>query len=122
MRTPRKAKVSTRSPRGMVSLVSMPFEDLRHPPILVGILQRCLERHGIKARSHSPESAFIEHLHKQTADDAQQKTLTISDYQDIATRDFVVNLGDWVFEPKTHSRGLGPSGSNCIPASGARAG
>jgi hypothetical protein len=51
-----------------VSLVSMPFKDLRHPPIQLGILQSCLVRSGIPARSHSFELAFMEHLHARTAD------------------------------------------------------
>ena len=32
-----------------VSLVSMPFKDLRHPPIQLGILEQCLTRVGIAA-------------------------------------------------------------------------
>jgi ribosomal peptide maturation radical SAM protein 1 len=81
-----------------VSLVSMPFKDLRHPPIQLGLLQRCLERRGISARSHSLELAFMEYLRAGSERIASENPLSISDYQAIATRDFVANLGDWIFK------------------------
>jgi ribosomal peptide maturation radical SAM protein 1 len=84
--------------RVAVSLVSMPFKDLRHPPIQLGILQSCLVRSGITARSHSLELAFMEHLHTRTAGAPAGERLAIVDYQDVAHRDFVVNLGDWIFK------------------------
>lgn len=77
-----------------VSIVSMPFKDLRHPPIQLGILQRCLERVGIATRSHSLELAFMDHLYAKTRAD---KPLTIKDYQRVATEEFQVHLGDWIF-------------------------
>jgi ribosomal peptide maturation radical SAM protein 1 len=78
-----------------VSIVSMPFKDLRHPPIQLGILQRCLERVGIAARSHSFELAFMDHLHAKTVGG---EPLTVGQYQRIATEEFHVHLGDWIFK------------------------
>jgi hypothetical protein len=76
-----------------VSIVSMPFKDLRHPPIQLGILQRCLERVGIAARSYSLELAFMDHLHAKTID---SEPLTIGQYQRVATQEFQHHLGDCV--------------------------
>ncbi len=95
-RIARKFRASSR--KVAVSLVSMPFKELRHPPIQLGILERCLERAGITARSHSLELAFMEHLHASTADAAQGEGLSIAQYQDVAHRDFVVHLGEWIFK------------------------
>src|SRR5213592_2317621 len=81
-----------------VSLVSMPFKDLRHPPIQLGILERCLTRVGIAARSHSFELAFMEHLYSRTAEADEGQRLSVADYQHVACHDFVVNLGDWIFK------------------------
>ena len=78
-----------------VSIVTMPFKDLRHPPIQLGILQRCLERAGIAARSHSLELAFMDHLHAKTVGG---ELLTMGHYQRIATQEFQVHLGDWIFK------------------------
>jgi ribosomal peptide maturation radical SAM protein 1 len=75
----------------------MPFKDLRHPPIQLGILERCLTRVGIAARSHSLELAFMDHLYCRTAEADEGQRLSVQDYQHIACRDFVVNLGDWIF-------------------------
>jgi ribosomal peptide maturation radical SAM protein 1 len=72
----------------------MPFKDLRHPPIQLGILQQCLERTGITAQCHALELAFMDHLHAKTSDDP----LTIWHYQRIATQEFTVQLGDWIFK------------------------
>jgi ribosomal peptide maturation radical SAM protein 1 len=82
----------------MVSLVSMPFKDLRHPPIQLGILQCCLERAGIAARSHSLELAFMEHLHAKTSSASDGGRLRIQDYQQVATEEFLLHLGDWIFK------------------------
>jgi hypothetical protein len=82
----------------MVSLVSMPFKDLRHPPIQLGILESCLRRASITVRSHLLELSFIEHLYQRTSDASQGERVSIGDYQDVAHRDFVVNLGDWIFK------------------------
>ena len=84
--------------QALVSLVSMPFKDLRHPPIQLGILEQCLTRVGIATRSHSFELAFMEHLHSQTADAAEGQRLSVADYRHVACQDFVVNLGDWIFK------------------------
>jgi len=81
-----------------VSLVSMPFKDLQHPPIQLGILESALARAGITARSHSLELAFMEHLHARTSESADGKPLTIDDYQQVAHKAFVVQLGDWIFK------------------------
>jgi ribosomal peptide maturation radical SAM protein 1 len=91
-----KAVAGTR--QVLVSLVSMPFKDLRHPPIQLGILERCLTRVGIAARSHSFELAFMEHLHSRTADAVEGQRLSVADYRHVACQDFVVNLGDWIFK------------------------
>jgi ribosomal peptide maturation radical SAM protein 1 len=76
----------------------MPFKDLRHPPIQLGILESCLAREGISARSHSLELAFMEHLQANTGQAADAGALTIADYQQIAHQAFVVQLGDWIFK------------------------
>ena len=52
-----------------VSLVSMPFKDLRHPPLQLGILESCLLRAGITVHSYSFDLAFIEYLHERFSDD-----------------------------------------------------
>src|SRR5436190_8986500 len=82
----------------LVSLVSMPFKDLRHPPIQLGILEQCLTRVGIATRSHSFELAFMEHLYSRTAEADEGPRLSVADYQRVACQDFVVNLGDWIFK------------------------
>lgn len=89
------SKLVRKSNTVAVSIVSMPFKDLRHPPIQLGILQRCLERVGIDTRSHSLELAFMDHLYARTIDD---KPLTLGDYQRVATEEFQVHLGDWIFK------------------------
>jgi ribosomal peptide maturation radical SAM protein 1 len=89
------SKLIRKSNAVAVSIVSMPFKDLRHPPIQLGILERCLERVGIDTRSHSLELAFMDHLFARTFGD---KPLTIGDYQHVATEEFQVHLGDWIFK------------------------
>src|SRR5262245_14428420 len=89
---------STSRRQCLVGLVSMPFKDLLHPPIQLGILESALERAGIAARSHSLELAFMEHLHARTNAAADGKPLTIEDYQQVAHKAFVVQLGDWIFK------------------------
>ena len=84
-----------RASRVPVRIVSLPFKDLRHPPIQLGILQQCLERAGIAARSHSLELAFMDHLYARTAG---SEALTVADYQHVATKQFVFHLGDWIFK------------------------
>jgi ribosomal peptide maturation radical SAM protein 1 len=81
-----------------VSLVSMPFKDLRRPPIQLGILKGCLTRVGIAARSHTFELMFMEHLYRRTAEADESERLSIDDYEEIACHAFVVSLGDWVFK------------------------
>jgi ribosomal peptide maturation radical SAM protein 1 len=96
--TKRSAKLARNSTAVAVSLVSMPFKDLRHPPIQLGILQRCLEHASITARSHSLELAFMDHLHAKTAGGVSSNPLTIDQYQRVATQEFIVHLGDWIFK------------------------
>ncbi|PYJ51698.1 MAG: RiPP maturation radical SAM protein 1 [Verrucomicrobia bacterium] len=81
-----------------VSLVSMPFKDLRRPPIQLGILKQCLTRVGIAARSHSFELMFMEHLHSRTAEADENERLSMDDYEQIAFDAFMVSLGDWIFK------------------------
>jgi len=89
------AKLVRNSAVTAVSIVTMPFKDLRHPPIQLGILQRCLDNVGIAARSHSFELAFMDHLHAKTVGG---EPLTIKQYQRVATEEFHVHLGDWIFK------------------------
>jgi ribosomal peptide maturation radical SAM protein 1 len=96
--TKRNTKLAKNSTVVAVSLVSMPFKDLCQPPIQLGILQRCLERAGVTARSHSLELAFMDHLHAKTAGGVGGAPLTIDDYLRIATQEFHVHLGDWIFK------------------------
>lgn len=81
-----------------VSLISMPFKDLRHPPIQLGILQSCLRNAGISSRCHPFELQFMEYLHRAGDRQPEADRLTIAQYQDVAHRDFVVQLGDWIFK------------------------
>jgi len=81
-----------------VSIVSMPFKDLRYPSIQLGILTRCLERAGIAARSHALELAFMDHLHAKTAGGVGGEPLTTDHYLRVATQEFHVHLGDWIFK------------------------
>jgi ribosomal peptide maturation radical SAM protein 1 len=81
-----------------VSLVSMPFKGLRYPPIQLGILEQCLTRLGIAARSHSFELLFMEHLYSRTAEADESERLSIEGYEEITTHAFVVSLGDWIFK------------------------
>src|SRR5262249_56117892 len=81
-----------------VGLVSMPFKDLLHPPIQLGILESALERAGIAARSHSLELAFMEHLHARTSETTDGKPLTIEAYQHVTLNPFVSHLRDSIFK------------------------
>jgi hypothetical protein len=92
-----KRRKRSRSRSWTVGLVSMPFKDLRHPPIQLGILESCLARENITARSHSLELAFMEHLQARSGE-GESGPLTIADYQQIAHQAFVVQLGDWIFK------------------------
>jgi ribosomal peptide maturation radical SAM protein 1 len=96
--TKRGAKLARSSSAVAVSIVSMPFKDLRHPPLQLGILQRCLERAGIAARSHALELAFMDHLHAKTAGDVSSEPLTTDHYLRVATQECYVHLGDWIFK------------------------
>lgn len=96
--TRRGAHTARNSTALAVNLVSMPFKDLRFPPIQLGILQRCMERAGIAARSHSVELMFMDHLHAKTIGGLDGEPLTIGHYQTIATQEFHVRLGDWIFK------------------------
>jgi ribosomal peptide maturation radical SAM protein 1 len=75
----------------------MPFKDLRHPPIQLGLLQQCLARAAISARSHSLELAFMDHVHRHAPAGSGESKLGVGDYLQIATRDYIVQLGDWIF-------------------------
>jgi len=101
--TKRGVKLARNSTNVAVSLVSMPFKDLRHPPIQLGVLQRCLERSGIAARSYSLELAFMDYLHVKTVGGVGGEPLTVGHYQRIATREFQVHLGDWIFKVPPYS-------------------
>jgi ribosomal peptide maturation radical SAM protein 1 len=87
-----------RPAHSVVSLVSMPFKDLRHPPIQLGILERCLTRVGITACSHSFELAFMEHIYSRTAEADDGQRLSTGDYKEVACHAFAVGLGDWIFK------------------------
>ncbi len=90
----------------LVSLVSMPFKDLRHPPIQLGILESCLIQAGVTVRSHSFELAFMEYLHKQSSKSLNSERITISNYLHVACQNFVVNLGDWIFQVAPYADSL----------------
>ena len=92
----RRSRANSR--RVDVSLVSMPFKELRHPPIQLGLLERCLSDAGFTARSYSLELAFMEHLRASTAQAPDDKQISVTQYQDVAHRDFVVHLGEWIFK------------------------
>jgi ribosomal peptide maturation radical SAM protein 1 len=94
----RKITAGANTRQALVSLISMPFKDLRHPPMQLGILERCLTRVGIAARSHSFELVFMEHLYSRTADGDDCQRISVADYRHVACQDFGVNLGDWIFK------------------------
>jgi ribosomal peptide maturation radical SAM protein 1 len=96
-------KLGSKSQRVEVSLVSMPFKDLLFPPIQLGLLQRCLEFAGIKTRSYSFELAFMEHLRSSTVKASDDVGISISQYQDVAHKYFVVHLGEWIFKVPPYS-------------------
>ena len=77
----------------------MPFKDLRHPPIQLGILEQCLTRVGIATRSHSFELAFMEHLYSRTAEADEGQRISVDRLPTTSlVKTFVVNLGDWIFK------------------------
>ena len=91
-------KLARDSKNVAVRIVSMPFKDLHYPPIQLGILQSCLQRAGISARSHALELAFMDHLHAKTASGVRGGALTIEHYQRVATQKSHLHLGDWIFK------------------------
>src|SRR5215469_12390844 len=98
----RGSKLARPPSRVAVRIASLPFKDLRHPPIQLGILQQCLERAGIAAQSHSLELAFMDHLYAKTVG---SEALTVADYQRVATKQFVFHLGDWIFKVPPYAEG-----------------
>jgi ribosomal peptide maturation radical SAM protein 1 len=80
-----------------VGLVSMPFKDLRHPPIQLGLLQRSLELKGISAHSHSFELSFADYMHARADQLEMDAGKVVDSYLQIASKDFIVQLGDWIF-------------------------
>ena len=69
-----------------VWLISMPWDQLEHPPIQLAILQTVLERDGIDAEVHCLGLDFLDHCIALTAEGPPDERLGVADY------DLVVEL------------------------------
>jgi len=87
-----------------VLLVSMPWDQLEHPPIQLGILQMALERDGIGADVCCLGLDFLDHCMAATADRPAGERLGVADYDLVVERSRDIGLGDWIFaEPSAEA-------------------
>jgi len=80
-----------------VLLVSMPWDQLEHPPIQLAILQGALERDGVDAEVHCLGLDFLDHCMAVTADGPAGERLGVADYDLVVELSRDVGLGDWIF-------------------------
>src|SRR5262245_207512 len=80
-----------------VLLVSMPWDQLEHPPIQLGILQTALERDGVGADVCCLGLEFLDHCMAATADRPAGERLGVADYDLVVELSRDVGLGDWIF-------------------------
>ena len=87
-----------------VWLISMPWDQLEHPPIQLAILQAVLERDGIGAEVHCLGLDFLDHCMALTAGGPPGERLGVADYDLVVELSRDVGLGDWIFtEPAADS-------------------
>ncbi len=87
-----------------VWLISMPWDQLEHPPIQLAILQAVLERDGIGAEVHCLGLDFLDHCMALTAEGPPAERLGVADYDLVVELSRDVGLGDWIFtEPAADS-------------------
>jgi ribosomal peptide maturation radical SAM protein 1 len=80
-----------------VVLVSMPWDQLEHPPIQLGILQMALERDGVGADVCCLGLDFLDHCMAASADRPAGQRLGVADYDLVVELSRDVGLGDWIF-------------------------
>jgi len=87
-----------------VWLISMPWDQLEHPPIQLAILHAVLERDGIGAEVHCLGLDFLDHCMALTAGGPPGERLGVADYDLVVELSRDVGLGDWIFtEPAADS-------------------
>ena len=90
-----------------VRLISMPWDQLEHPPIQLAILQAVLERDGIDAEVHCLGLDFLDHCIALTADRPPDERLGVVDYDLVVELSRDVGLGDWIFAESTEDNDAG---------------
>ena len=90
-----------------VWLISMPWDQLEHPPIQLAILQAVLERDGIDAEVHCLGLDFLDHCMALTAEGPPGERLGVADYDLVVELSRDVGLGDWIFTESTADNDAG---------------
>ena len=90
-----------------VRLISMPWDQLEHPPIQLAILQAVLERDGIDAEVHCLGLDFLDHCMALTAEGPPDERLGVADYDLVVELSRDVGLGDWIFAESTPDNDAG---------------
>ena len=90
-----------------VRLISMPWDQLEHPPIQLAILQAVLERDGIDAEVHCLGLDFLDHCMALTAERPPDERLGVADYDLVVELSRDVGLGDWIFTESTEDNDAG---------------
>ena len=80
-----------------VLLISMPWDQLEHPPIQLAILQAVLERDGVGAEVRCLGLDFLDHCMAATADRPAGERLGVAEYDLVVELSRDVGLGDWIF-------------------------
>src|SRR5262245_51256941 len=80
-----------------VLLVSMPWDQLEHPPIQLGILQTALERDGVGADVCCLGLDFLDYCIAATVDRPADERLGVAEYDLVVELSRDVGLGDWIF-------------------------
>ena len=90
-----------------VWLISMPWDQLEHPPIQLAILQAVLERDGSDADVHCLGLDFLDHCIARTAEGPPDERLGVADYDLVVELSRDVGLGDWIFAESTPDNDAG---------------
>jgi ribosomal peptide maturation radical SAM protein 1 len=90
-----------------VRLISMPWDQLEHPPIQLAILQAVLERDGIDAEVHCLGLDFLDHCMALTAGGPPGERLGVAEYDLVVELSRDVGLGDWIFAESTEDNDAG---------------
>jgi ribosomal peptide maturation radical SAM protein 1 len=80
-----------------VLLIAMPWQLPQLPSIQLGILQKLLERTGVRTAVSSFHLAFMDHCLRESAGRAPQRKVRLSDYEAVAVDHSPYLLGDWIF-------------------------